>query len=122
LERFDFGWTAVNWLAMAAGWIAIGASLWAVLHAMQLPEGAEVPAGGIRGLALCTAAASLATVAGFLSLLPGGILVREAILVVLLAEIGYERADALIAAVLLRVVWLAAEVVISTLLYFGARP
>lgn len=120
LERFQFGWTACNWLAISAGWILIGGSLWAVLCSLNLSPSNETGGEAIRTLALCTAAASLATVAGFLSLLPGGILVREAILVLLLGELGFARADALIAAVLLRLVWLAAEVAVSALLYVTA--
>ena len=122
LASFELHWAIVNWLAIAVGWVLIGASLWAVLQSMPWEGGGESATDAVHTLALCTAAAALATVAGFLSLLPGGILVREAVLVLLLGEAGLNRADALIAAVLLRVVWLAAELLISALLYFAARP
>jgi uncharacterized membrane protein YbhN (UPF0104 family) len=119
-DRLGGRMLASSGAAVIAGWIVIGTSLWAVLWAMQAQP--DVAATSLRTLALCTAAAALATVAGFLSLLPGGIFVREAILVLLLGEAGYSQADSLIAAVLLRVVWLAAEVLVSAaLMIFSSR-
>ena len=57
---------------------------------------------------LTLACVSLATVAGFVSLLPGGIGVRELVLIPLLGPtIG--PANAIIAAIVIRLVWLASE-------------
>ena len=59
---------------------------------------------------LTLACVSLATVAGFVSLLPGGIGVRELVLIPLLGPtIG--PANAIIAAIVIRLVWLASELV-----------
>jgi uncharacterized membrane protein YbhN (UPF0104 family) len=52
-------------------------------------------------------------VAGFLSLIPGGAGVREAVLIGLMRQTGFAAADALLAAAMLRIVWLAAELAIS---------
>lgn len=66
------------------------------------------------------AAITLATVAGFLSFVPGGAVVREAVLTELMVpHLG--DAVALLSAILLRLVWLVAELVISGILYIVAR-
>jgi glycosyltransferase 2 family protein len=59
-------------------------------------------------------------VTGFLSLLPGGIGVRDALLMQLLAPLCGD-ANALIAAVLVRLVWLVSELAACGILYVGAR-
>jgi uncharacterized membrane protein YbhN (UPF0104 family) len=56
---------------------------------------------------------SLATVAGFVSLLPGGAGVREAVLIGLMQQAGFSAPSALVAAAVLRIVWLAAELAIA---------
>lgn len=110
------GWRAlgIGWLAATAGWVVLGLSL----------EAAVVAAGGelvsVRhDLPLCTAAAALAVVAGFLSFLPGGAVVREAVILELLVP-RYGAAPALAGALLLRLAWLAAELVAAGVLWFAA--
>ncbi len=71
-------------------------------------------------LATTTAAAALAVVAGFLTMIPGGFIGREFVLTELLAP-AYGPALAALSAILLRLVWLVAEVVVSCILYFLAR-
>jgi uncharacterized membrane protein YbhN (UPF0104 family) len=118
LERIDVGLMALGWLAIAIGWLLLGLSMWATLVAL----GAEPP-----GVARLTAAVALAVVAGFLSLVPGGAVVRELVLAQLLVQPlanlnANGSATAVISAVLLRLVWLVAELVISVILYFvGTR-
>ena len=63
-----------------------------------------------------TASVCLAVVAGFLSLIPGGLGVRELVLDELMAE-PFGRTVALVSAVLLRLVWLMTELAISGILY-----
>ncbi len=100
---------ALRWQTVAAGaamiaigWFLMGASLAAVLAAMG------ERAAAVRQITLPTAAVALATVGGFVSLLPGGLGSREWILMETLGPaVGSEHA--LVAAVLLRLVWLAAE-------------
>jgi uncharacterized membrane protein YbhN (UPF0104 family) len=105
---------AYGWLAAIVCWLALGLSLWALLRSIG------VLVDPLAGLPLLVAAVSLAVVAGFLSLLPGGIIVRDAILLEMLASYC-GNADALVAAVLLRLVWLVSEVGICVILYVGAR-
>ena len=73
-----------------------------------------------RQLPLYTASVSLAVVAGFLSGIPGGAVVREGILWVLLAR-QFTQPVALVAAVFLRLVWLLSELIFSGILYVAGR-
>jgi uncharacterized membrane protein YbhN (UPF0104 family) len=102
---------AGGWAAMAVGWLLLGASLWAVLRAMG------EPATLLGQLHLDTAAVAVAVVGGFVSMIPGGLGVREAVLAALLGRQLGDPAMALIAAAALRLVWLVAEVAISGILY-----
>jgi uncharacterized membrane protein YbhN (UPF0104 family) len=68
-------------------------------------------------LHLDTAAVALAVVGGFVSMIPGGLVAREAALVGLLGRQLGDPGLALIAAAVLRLVWLAAEVAIAGVLY-----
>ncbi|RMG03838.1 MAG: hypothetical protein D6741_01845, partial [Planctomycetota bacterium] len=112
------------WGATFVLWIFLAVSLWATL------KGLGVEPVGPALLPRCVASAALATVAGFLILvLPGGLGVREAVLVALIApylETLPEMADraeliACVTAAMLRLEWVAAEVVVSAALYV-ARP
>ena len=69
---------------------------------------------------LYVASVSLAMVAGFLSLIPGGAVVRELVLAELMAP-RFGDVVAVVSALLLRLTWLVAELVISAILYF-VRP
>jgi uncharacterized membrane protein YbhN (UPF0104 family) len=94
----------------------MGISLRATLRAVGTEK--LHPLGG--DLPLLVSAVALAVVAGFASLLPGGLGVRDALLVQLLAPACGE-AVALVAAVLLRLVWLVSEVAACGILYIAAR-
>jgi len=59
-------------------------------------------------------------VAGFMSQLPAGLGVRDALLMQLLVPACGE-ANALVVAVLMRLVWLVSEVVVCGILYIGAK-
>lgn len=124
IARAGFRTVALGWLYMTVGWCLMALSLWAVLMAMGFPD-----LDAVRQFPRYVASVSLAIVAGFLSLVPGGAVVREAVLSELLvpyfATVGSSEvapAAAVVSAVMLRVVWLIAELVASFLLYFGARP
>jgi uncharacterized membrane protein YbhN (UPF0104 family) len=99
-----------GWVAAAVCWVFLGASLWAMLRAIG------VDLHFIHDLPVLIAAAAFSVVAGFLSMLPGGILVRDAALMQLLAPICGD-ANALVAAILMRLVWLVSEVVACGILY-----
>lgn len=106
----DYRLMAFGWLIIGIGWVSMGLSLWATLEAMP---GAAL---SLRALPLLTATVGLAMVAGFISLIPGGLGVRDWLLMTLLAPTCGPTV-ALVSAVLLRVVWLLSEVVISAILY-----
>jgi glycosyltransferase 2 family protein len=110
LAGVDYRLMAFGWLIIGVGWVAMGLSLWATLEAMP---GAAL---SLRTLPLLTATVGLAMVAGFISLIPGGLGVRDWLLMTLLAPTCGPTV-ALVSAVLLRVVWLLSEVVISAILY-----
>ena len=109
LKTMVFGWGL-----LAVGWCLNGFSLWLVLRG--LPETnvtwSDYP--------LALACVSLATVAGFVSLLPGGIGVRELVMIPLLGA-RFGSVNAIVAAVVIRVVWLAAELLTSGVIYLFRR-
>jgi hypothetical protein len=118
LTQFRYRTLLEGWLMMFVGWGFIGASLWATLKAVGAPD-----IDLLRQLHLYTAATALALVAGFVSQVPSGAVVREAVLMqslpLFFPRLGEDVA--LLSAVVLRLVWLAAEVVISAILYPGRR-
>lgn len=115
LDNLGYGTVILGWVLNAIGWAILGLSFWAVLRAMGLGE--NNPLGQFH---LYAAAVSLATVAGFISMMPGGAVVREAVLTEFMVPYLGGGA-ALIGAILLRLVWLVAEISISGILYFGAK-
>ena len=111
----DGGLLARGWGWNLLAWGCWGASLFCVLSALPGADPSWID------LPLITACVALAMVAGFLSLLPGGIGVRELVILTLLAPFG--SAQAIVAAVLLRLCWLLSELVIATILYlWGNGP
>jgi uncharacterized membrane protein YbhN (UPF0104 family) len=111
LERLGYSTLLLGWGCMFVVWLALGLSLWAVLRGMGAAD-----ANPIRLWHLYVAGVSLAMVAGFLSLVPGGAVVREAVL----AELMVPRLGSVVAvvgALLLRLVWLFSELTISLLLW-----
>jgi uncharacterized membrane protein YbhN (UPF0104 family) len=118
LAELDYRTLLTGWLGIAAGWFLIGLSLWAARRAIGL-ESTDLMVDAVR----FTAAVALATVAGFLSFIPGGFGVRDVVLMEVLA-LGFAQdaaATALVSAVLLRLVWLLAELAISAILYAIGR-
>jgi uncharacterized membrane protein YbhN (UPF0104 family) len=124
LDDIGYGTLATGWVMMSLSWGLLALSLWATLKAM-----------GIEDLDLLTdfpryvASVSLAMVAGFLSLIPGGLGVRDMVLAQLMLPYFQQvrstldpHGAAVLSAVLLRIVWLVAELVISGIVYFGLRP
>jgi uncharacterized membrane protein YbhN (UPF0104 family) len=97
------------------GWFVLGMSLWAVLRALCPADAAPLAA-----LPHYTAAVALAMVAGFMSGLPGGIGVRDGILIAVLAAMVPEQ-TAIVASVLLRLDWLVSELLVSGMLYLVGK-
>jgi glycosyltransferase 2 family protein len=96
----------------ACGWVFLGASLYAVVRAVQ-------PGPWNAGECLdCIAIAALSYVAGFALQMPGGVGVRELILQQFLALQFHDEARALVVALLVRVLWTTAEVVAAGALFW----
>jgi hypothetical protein len=120
--RFPVRALAEGLCLTVCGWFCLGASLWAVLKSLA---GGVLPATWEFG-GWCTAAICLAYVAGFaVIVVPNGLGVREYLLALLLAPTLDEplggaaeaRAVTVLAVLVLRLVWTAAEVVAAAALY-----
>ncbi len=110
-------------LLTACGWCLHGASLWAVVRGVS---GVAIPFNW-EAWSWFTAALSVAYVLGFVVVLvPNGLGVREYFLTVLLVphlmgsihDASEARAVTVLAVIVLRVVWTAAELVLAPLLYW----
>jgi uncharacterized membrane protein YbhN (UPF0104 family) len=104
---------AEGWIAALITWLLLGASFWAALRTIGV-DGLPL----LSNLPVFVTAVAFSVVAGFLSMLPGGLVVRDAVLMQLMAPLCGD-ANALIAAVLVRVIWLVSEVVACGILYVG---
>ena len=102
----------LGWLILPFSWLLVGLSLWATI---QLIGVTSVPFDQVPRLTAC---AGLAIVVGFLSMMPGGLGVRELVLVAILAPIDpvFDSATTLFVAVTLRLVWLMTELILTTIL------
>lgn len=119
LEGLDFRLMTRGWLLCGGGWLLLGLSMWATVRGLPMTESALV--ASLRAIPLYTACVALAMVLGFVSLIPGGALVREWVITTLLAPLpDLGVAGALAAAVWLRIAWLVSELVISAILYLAA--
>ena len=97
----------IGWVLMSAAWTLTGLSFWCIIGSLP-GVGSEV--WQWRDGLLATAAISLAIVAGFMSLLPGGAGVRELVLVTLLGP-RFGLPTALAAAIVARLAYLVTELV-----------
>lgn len=115
LPRFSGGLLAEGVAWSVVGWALMGVSLAATIRAIE-PGGLP-----ISGWPMAMAAVALATVAGFLvAIFPGGLVIREAVLTASLGPmLGAEVA--IVAALVLRLVWVVAELVSAGVLML-ARP
>lgn len=107
----------VGWILEGLGWMIMGFSLWAVLRALPLPHELD---SAFQLWPRLTASVSLSMVAGFLSLLPGGLGVRELVLDEFLQG-PFGPVFAPLSAILLRLIWMLTELVASIILYIGFR-
>ncbi|MFO0902995.1 MAG: lysylphosphatidylglycerol synthase domain-containing protein [Pirellulales bacterium] len=122
LAALDLRLMSRGWVAIALSWLLLGLSLWATLIAM--PDPAPILFDMGVAIPLLTACVALAMVAGFVSMIPGGVGVREFVVITLLAPAVGNMA-AVVSAILLRFVWLLAELASSAILYVmrpGAEP
>ena len=112
LPRFSAGLLIRGLLWTAAAWVFMGASQLEVAHAL-------LPLDRVQYVSLApvvVASVALATVAGFVvAVLPGGLGVREGVLMYALAPaLGEDLA--VVAALALRLVWVAAELLAAAVL------
>ena len=112
VQPIPLDWTAKemaeSWLWCTISWVFTGLSMTAIVLAL-IPR--PLPTDSWSLTLISSAAAMLAFVAGFLSLLPGGALVRELVLATLLQP-AIGQGPALLAAVAARLVQLAVECVL----------
>jgi len=114
LDRLNYRLMASGWLAACVTWLLLGYSLWATLRA----TGMEVEA--LAQLPRLVATVAIAVVGGFASMLPGGLVVRDALLMQLLAPVC-GAAGALVAALVMRLVWLVSELAACVILYIDVK-
>lgn len=118
VKRPGFTSLVMCWGVVAVGWTWMGLSIAVTLRA----AGFTTAVSWLDQWAVGTAAAALSVVLGFLSFIPVGLGVREVVLLTILKG-TYGDAGALVAAVLVRLVWLLAEVAVSVILYlWGPKP
>jgi uncharacterized membrane protein YbhN (UPF0104 family) len=115
LANLGYGTMLLGWVLTGLGWAILGLGYWAALR--SLGAGGANP---FTQLHLYIAAVTLATVAGFVSFVPGGAVVREAVMTEVMAPF-LGGPVALVAAILSRLAWLVSELVISSILYFASR-
>jgi len=125
LNRFNTKTLLCGWGLMSIAWLFLGLSLCATIN------GVGIPAGNLlQHLPRFVAASALSTVAGFLSMLPGGLGVREMVLTELLYHYFEEvagiadlpsgldpRAAGFVVAGVARMISLISELTISAVLY-----
>jgi uncharacterized membrane protein YbhN (UPF0104 family) len=117
LARVDYGTLLFGWIGTGIGWFVTGLSLWATLRGMG-----ENSLSPIEDLPFLTMIVSISVVAGFISMIPAGLGSREVVMLTLM-ELRLSKAVAVGSTIILRLVWLAAELVISAVLYpFRPRP
>jgi glycosyltransferase 2 family protein len=112
LAGFNYRILVRGWIIVVLGWVAMGASLWAMLRAM------DFEANLAESWYLYTAITAMAVVVGFASMIPGGLIFRDGAFTVLLGPLlPGGGAAGLIVAAALRFTWLLAELLISAILY-----
>jgi uncharacterized membrane protein YbhN (UPF0104 family) len=98
----------------AAGWVLLGLSLAAVVRAFDQPGPEALLEPSL--LSILIGGVALGTVAGFVvAVMPGGLGVREGVLMYSLAP-ALGRQDSVVAALVLRLVWVAAELIAAVIL------
>ncbi|HEY6564275.1 MAG TPA: hypothetical protein VIY86_07240, partial [Pirellulaceae bacterium] len=114
LKHLDASLILSGWGWALLSWSGMGLSLWCVIKSLPLDTGRL---GEIEAFPLCVATVGLSVTAGFVSLLPGGVLAREWVMMQLLAP-SYGSYLALLIPVAIRINWLLTELVGSGILFF----
>ena len=124
LPRLSGGTLALGLAVTGCGWLALGASLWAMVQAVVPDPYPLTPETWARS----TAMVGLSYVAGFLAfMLPSGVGVREGVLEGFLApelvcRVAHGPAVATVTVLLLRLLWTTAELVMAAVVYWLPGP
>ncbi len=110
-SQIGFRVIMTGWLGISLGWFVQGMALWATLRALGAPV-----EGPLYELSLHTTSVALGVVAGFISQIPGGLVMREWVSGELM-EPQYGAAIGMVSAVIFRLVLLVSELAISIILY-----
>jgi len=118
LQGLSWRLMALGWAANVVGWSLIVGSYWAVLWALPMPtaEAEAVRQTPALVIPVMTASVCLAMTAGFVSLLPGGLGIREFIVLTLVQPV-FGPVVAVASAVLLRVAWMGGEAAAAAAFY-----
>ncbi|RCS54270.1 UPF0104 family protein [Bremerella cremea] len=114
LAGLNYPVMAWGWVANLIGWTLLGSSLYAVMA--SIPDADPHLASFTQMFPLLAATVCLAMVAGFVTPIPGGMGVREFVIMEMMAPV-FGPVVAVVSAVLLRVVWLFAELALAIILY-----
>ena len=101
---------------MWGAWLLAGLSLAGLLASMGYWGQFAFELGMAKAYALSVCVVALATVGGFVSMVPGGLGTREWILVETLGPV-IGGGHAIVAAILLRLIWLIAEIAATSVLW-----
>lgn len=104
-----------GWVASLVTWLGLGTSVWLAAWSVGATD-----AEGWRMAPHWVLTASLPVVAGFLSLLPAGVVVRDGLMLGLLAPVLGEGA-ALATTIAVRLIWVVSETTLCVILYGGAK-
>lgn len=113
IRSVGYGTIARGWLLMSLGWTLVGASMWAVLKAVPGPS------ADWNHFGVAMECVTLSIVIGIASLIPGGLGVRELVIVPLLTR-DFGAPKALACAILIRLIWLISEVGIVGIIQLGS--
>ncbi len=114
LAGLNYPTMAWGWGANLIGWTLLGGSLYATMA--SIPEADSQMSQGLEVFPLLAATVCLAMVVGFVTPIPGGMGVREYVIMEMMAP-AFGPVVAVVSAVLLRVAWLLAEVALAIILY-----
>lgn len=121
VHGLGYGTLAIGWVAMAFSWLFTGLGLWAVMEGIGV-TGMEP----VDHAAYFVGSVAVSKTAGFISLIPAGLGVGDMTLTQLMTNYCNEvlalpkpEAIACLAAVVLRLVWLASDAVVAVVLYFA---
>ena len=131
LNRFNTKTLLCGWGLMSVTWLFLGLSLCAAVNGVGISTGNTVTGSLLQHLPRFMAASALATVAGVLSMIPGGFGVREMVLsnllyryfeLVTLPEGLFPHAAGLLVAGVARLISLVSELAVAAILYLLKPP